>query len=665
MAELISAIVRDTELEQRMLEAVIADRNSQPRSQQLQAGPSSIGFCRELLRATLFEPESVAEPETNWATAAHVGSVMGDDLERIFGERIDALTQQRVTALFQHLGLQISGAIDLLFIDRNQVSDLKSAEDMGSVLYDLEKNASIIDTLLEIWREGALYAKHIETPDGGYELTEVMLSKLAKLHYYVQVAIYVVGALQSGALTDGAEARLVFYDRSGSFQEFVALVITNEQLQMFFDIAQYRIQQVVAAQEAYEGTGGNPAVIAHLRDQSPSFCFSPKVMCQRRMHCWGGSEWTAEDELRGAEVAAATDRYIAGRSMKKLGEGMMKTAKEELRDVQGRLPDGRMVSWVRGGSTINVVETTAVAPAANAGVLAVAEQAQRELAEQEAAPAASAEDREKELKRKTVGELRTILGEYGLETKGLKAELVARTVEHEWPTVSVTTQVVMEDAEQADSTVILATDEEVREFGGVDFQKMLDELEAEEPTPTIADTLGAHVIEEIASAAPPKADMPTTIMVEDQPFQCSCGSRFFYQLAERTWDCTACGQRWGDALPEEPPTPAQPEVIAHMRKQQYEPTEVLRRRQALFGMLDQELSDLAAMYGCGASNRQTLIQLILDAEFQPVPGRGYQPAEDGRTERLQQMQHDTEAGLRQRLGQVSPEQVGKRIEGGA
>ena len=87
MAENIGSpeILRDTDLEQKMLAAVIADRNDQPRSKQLQVGPSEVGGCRELLRAGLFESETVAEPETAWATAAHAGTVFGADLERIFG----------------------------------------------------------------------------------------------------------------------------------------------------------------------------------------------------------------------------------------------------------------------------------------------------------------------------------------------------------------------------------------------------------------------------------------------------------------------------------------------------------------------------------------------------------------------------------------------------
>ena len=654
MAEQISAIRRDTDLEQRMLEAVIADRNDQPRSKQLQAGPSSIGFCRELLRNTLFpDPNVPLEPESSWATAAHVGSVMGDDLERVFGNRIDALTQQRVTALFSDLGLQISGAIDLLFLNRNVISDLKSTDDMGGMLYSLEKNASIIDTLLSIWREGLLYQKNVETPDGGYELTEVMVSKLSKLHYYVQVAIYVAGAIQAGVLTEDAEGRLVFYDRAGSFQEFVAVVITNEELRMFFDIAQRRIEQVIDAQEAFEATGGNPAVIAHLRDQPPSFCFSKKVQCPMRMVCWMGSEWTAENQITSPEIIAAVDRYEAGRDMATLGDRMKRAAREDLREVQGVLPDGRMVSWTRGGSAINVVSTTRRPEVAGAGVLAIADRAQHELAEADAAaekekaekaaaPAETEEQRRAQLKKLTVAELRTILEiDYDLPTKGLKAELIERIIEHEgWAKtpagepdveaqerlnaiaeVSVATQVMEEDAEE--------------EQRGVDFAKMLAEKEQE---PEQHSGVGAWRV-------------PSTIMVDEQPFHCSCGSRFFYQLAERTWDCTACGQRYGDPLPEEPPTPPEPDVLAEMGKTAYfEQVAVLRRRQELYGLTLDELQRVAMQTGIEASSPQDAIEKIIAAEF-PDP--------------IRQMQRDTEKGLRERLGQVTAEQVEKRIEGGA
>lgn len=354
-------IIRDVALEQRLLEAVIADRNAQPRSQQLQIGPSEVGGCRELLRAGLFEPPAEAEPETNWAAAAHVGQVMGADLERIFGERVNALLQQRYSTMFGMFGISISGGADLTFLDGDQISDLKSIDDMGSTLYDLNRDAQAIETLLSIYREGLLFAKNIETADGGYELTGVVLDKVAKLSNYIQIAIYVMGAMQAGIISEHGTGRLVFYDRSGNYQGFVAAVIPTEWVWMFYTIGQMRIGQVVQAQTAYDATGGNPAVIATLRDKAPSFCFSPKVMCPRRMHCWAGSEWTADNQITDPEQVAAMNRYDTARDLAKIADGMKRAAKTALDGVSGVAPDGKMLTWTRSGA-INLVQTTVAEP---------------------------------------------------------------------------------------------------------------------------------------------------------------------------------------------------------------------------------------------------------------------------------------------------------------
>lgn len=421
MAEQLSNLVRDTELEEQMLAAVIQDRNNQPRNRQLQVGPSSIGFCRELLRAGLFESETLAEPETHWATSAHIGSIVGEDLERIFSDALGAITQQRVTCTFPTSGLSVSGALDLAFLDGNQVSDLKSTDDIGGVLYDLERDAAAIETLLTLYREGLLYRKYIETPDGGYELTDTVVAKLSKLSYYVQLAIYVAGCLQAGILDPGATARIVYYDRSGQYQGFVAIVITAEQLEMFLEIAEHRMEQVANAQIAYEATGANPAVIAHLRDKTPSFCFSPKVQCARRMHCWAGSDWTAANQIAGAEIEAAVDRYEKGRSVEKVAVAMKKAAREELKGISGVLPDGRMVTWAKNGA-INVVSTTTtVMPTIPA------------LLDEPAPPADPREARAMELAKMRVPSLRLILSvDYDLPDKGVKVELIERIIAHEF-----------------------------------------------------------------------------------------------------------------------------------------------------------------------------------------------------------------------------------------
>lgn len=351
-------IRRDRALEQKLLQAVIDDQNARPRNQQVQVGPSSIGYCRELARAEIFEGVHTTElvaPITHWPTAAHVGSAMGEELERIFGERLaQVITQQRVTTLFDKLGVSISGAIDLAFIDEDHVSDLKSVDDMGGTLYDLDRNAELIENLLMIWREDKLFAWNVETPDGGYELTQILVNKFAKLKYWIQVSVYVVGAIQSGLLTPDAEGRLVFYDRSGAFQEFVAVEISNEEVEMFYDLGQARVEQIAQAQELFERTG-NLHLIHQLRDQTPSFCFSPKVMCPLRERCWGGSEWEPEQVLDSPEISNALDRYIEGRRLAKIADGMKKSAHTELKGIEGSTPDGRKVSWP--GGRINVVET--------------------------------------------------------------------------------------------------------------------------------------------------------------------------------------------------------------------------------------------------------------------------------------------------------------------
>lgn len=643
-AEILDAEVRrDTALEKRMLEAVIADRNAQPRNQQIQVGPSEVGGCRELLRAGLFEPETLSEPETHWATAAHVGSVMGESLEAIFGRRLSALEQQRVTATFNRLGVSISGAIDLLFINEavaegeaDQVTDLKSTNDIGGVLYDLKKNASAIETLLAIWREGLLFQKNIETADGGYELTEKMVSQVSKLHYYVQVAIYVSGAIELGIMRPNAEGRLVFYDRSGSYQEFVALIITNEELQLFYEIGQHRLEQVVAGQVAYENGGGNPAIIAHLRDMTPSYCFSPKVMCPRRMHCWGGSDWTADERI-SPEHAQAVERYIIGRDMAKLGDGMKRAARDDLKGISGVLPDGRMVTWVRGGSTINIVETTAQEPKAMHEVLDEA------LAKMHVEPEEPTPDEKREARRRALKAMRkpslTLIAsdeEHQLSTDGTVSDLIERILAHEFPTEAV-----------ADT--------------GVDFGATLEGQGAAEPAETLEQTM---------------------IWIGDVSFRCECGSNVFTKRGEHEYTCNGCGARYDDGERNDPEAPepeletlapngemlpaehesddtaAVPDEATEQpleqsnAAQQYETADALRRRQALFGLNPGELQQEACSVGADPElNRSAMIQAIIDAEFQPAAGRGWLPngigtTGDASTDRLRQMQYDADPAYR-------------------
>lgn len=370
-------LIRDEALEKRLLEAVIADRNSTDRSRQKLLGPSQIGQCRELLRGGLFDAENPGlMPEEHWAAAAHLGGVFGDDLERIFGQRLGAITQQRITTLFESLGVSISGAMDLVFLDDDQVSDIKTVDDMGSLLSDLEADSVKIQELLDIKERGGLYVeREIVLNRRGEELygqsgepvtrnaTEYRVKWMNRLSNYVQLSIYLMGAMQSGVIDpDRATGRLIFVDRSGGYLGFVCSVFTREMVDLFFAIAQHRLRQVVDAQEMLD-RDGDPRAIHYLRDKSPSWCYSPRVMCIRRELCWGGSDLAPLDSIDDPEHVRAIELYIKGRDTEKLGAGMKRSAKNVLAGdgmgqgrIAGRTADGLMVAW-DARDYINVVDT--------------------------------------------------------------------------------------------------------------------------------------------------------------------------------------------------------------------------------------------------------------------------------------------------------------------
>jgi len=309
-----AALVRDEALEQKLLEAVIAEERDRPRTQQRQVGPSEIGGCLELVRAKIFEPPEEDAPEEHWPIAANIGTVMGEFLEGVFGRRLGAKTQLKIQTKLEELGLSVAGSADVIFIDDNTIIDLKSTASIGSVNY--------------------------EGP---------------KLSYYIQIALYVFGAVQAGILKEGAEGRIVYYDRTGEFQEFFAVVVSWEAILNFVDLAQQRLRTVMVAQERYENDG-DTTLVHELREYSPSFCFSAKVECPRRFKCWGGTDWAPVTELTDPNHHSAAKRYIEGRRLAQIGEAMKKESKSELTDVEGVFPDGVMVGRDSRGY-LSVVET--------------------------------------------------------------------------------------------------------------------------------------------------------------------------------------------------------------------------------------------------------------------------------------------------------------------
>jgi hypothetical protein len=307
-------LVRDEALEAKLLAAVIAEERARPRTLQREVGPSEIGGCLELMRSKIFEPPEDDADEEHWHVAAQIGTVMGEALEDIFGRRLDAVTQQRIATKLEELGLTIEGSADVIFVADGTIIDLKSTAAIGSVFY--------------------------EGP---------------KLSYYIQIALYVWGAVQLGILEPGAEGRIVYYDRTGQYQGFVAVSVSWEAIQNFIDLAQQRIKQVMHAQEVYEEIG-DMHLIHDLREYTPSYCFSAKVECPRRFKCWGGSDWAPVEILTDPNHLSAARRYIEGRRIEQTGKAMKEEAKGELDGVNGTFNEGIMVGRDKRGY-ISVVET--------------------------------------------------------------------------------------------------------------------------------------------------------------------------------------------------------------------------------------------------------------------------------------------------------------------
>lgn len=301
-------LVTDDALALELYAAMLADQEGQPRNRQVEIGPSGLGSCREYIRATMAGDPSV--PEEGFKAAAWVGTVGGDYIEKVLAARLGARVQGRTTATLPRTGLKVSGSFDVCFVDRNILVDLKSK-----------------DGFAELRRSGP------------------------SLEHMVQVAVYVLGLVQEGVLTEGASARLAYWDRSGREPEFF-LVLTFDwsALMAYIDVLEDRLSDVVWAQEQMEQ--GNLEARHDLRDKSPSWCFSPKVQCPFRYACWGGSEWQPNDVL-APEHDETAGKYLAGRAIRDHGNEIMREARSELEGVAGT-GEQHIVAWTNDGKRLDV-----------------------------------------------------------------------------------------------------------------------------------------------------------------------------------------------------------------------------------------------------------------------------------------------------------------------
>jgi hypothetical protein len=97
-------VARDEELEAELLDAFNSWSGDRPRNAQRTLGPSSLGDCRELIRATIAGDEGIPERPRGLDGAA-IGTIVGDALEGIFEARMGVQTQVPVTIHYDRAGV--------------------------------------------------------------------------------------------------------------------------------------------------------------------------------------------------------------------------------------------------------------------------------------------------------------------------------------------------------------------------------------------------------------------------------------------------------------------------------------------------------------------------------------------------------------------------------
>lgn len=286
-------------LSDELLAALVQHENDRPRSQQLRLGPSELGGCREYIRNVM--AGAPVQGNEEWPVAAVVGTLVGDHLESVSQLRLGARTQVPVTATLPN-GLTVSGTADMVFEDRNAVGDVKTKVGLS-----------------EVRKEGP------------------------SLENLCQVSVYALGLVQMGVLKEGATASLLYVDRSGVEQSIYEVELGWERIQYFVELVCDRLADVVEAQEHIDA--GEVEWARALRDKTPPFCYSPRVMCPFRDLCWQGSEWVPDEVIADQDVIDTVERFVRVRDAYNDASRERAELREALRGVSGVTPSGYSVNW--------------------------------------------------------------------------------------------------------------------------------------------------------------------------------------------------------------------------------------------------------------------------------------------------------------------------------
>lgn len=286
-------------LKDRILGALIAYETAKPRNQQVRLGPSELGGCREYVRNVMIgTPQQGSDV---WPTAAVVGTLVGAHVEMVCAEYLNAITEVSVTTTLPN-GLRVSGHADIVLPDDNAVVDCKTKNELHEVL----KDGASLDNL-------------------------------------IQVSTYALGLVQAGLLTEGCTAHLIYVDRSGMQQFLHEVELSWEDILRYTEMCVERLDTVLEAQEHIDQ--GEVEWARGLRDKTPPFCYSERVMCPFRDLCWKGSEWVPDEEISDPETIALVERYAANREDGRAAEAIRRETREKLVGVKGVTPSGWSVNW--------------------------------------------------------------------------------------------------------------------------------------------------------------------------------------------------------------------------------------------------------------------------------------------------------------------------------
>lgn len=286
-------------LSEELLAALVVHENERPRSLQIKLGPSELGGCREFVRNVMVGAPLQGNEE--WPTAAVVGTLVGDHVEAVAEEFLGALTQVPVTTTLPN-GLVVSGHADIVLVERNVLADVKTKVGLS----DVRKDGPSLENC-------------------------------------VQVSIYTLGLVQMGVLSEGATASLIYVDRGGTEQVLYEVTLDWDRIQYFIGVVVDRLADVLDAQEHVDK--GEVEWARALRDKTPPYCYSPRVMCPFRDLCWEGSEWVPDEVIQDEDTIEAVEQFVLARDSLNAATAIKAQLRERLRGVSGRTPSGYSVNW--------------------------------------------------------------------------------------------------------------------------------------------------------------------------------------------------------------------------------------------------------------------------------------------------------------------------------